>query len=104
MLVEAMFYMLRSPSSSAIIVETVKLSTEVMMNKIICVYSSSSNSIDKKYFEAASELGKLIAENNDILLFGGGMRGLMGATARSVHSCGGKVIGVIPEALNLKGM
>lgn len=74
------------------------------MNKVICVYSSSSNSIDKVYFDLASELGKAIATNKDILLFGGGMRGLMGATATAVHDLGGKVIGVIPEALNQKGV
>lgn len=74
------------------------------MNKVICVYSSSSNSIDKIYFELASELGKAIAIKKDILLFGGGMRGLMGETATSVHEMGGKVIGVIPEALNQKGV
>ena len=74
------------------------------MNKVICVYSSSSNSIDPKYFEIAAGLGKEIAKNKDILLFGGGMRGLMGATATAVHSLGGKVIGVIPEALNQKGV
>ena len=74
------------------------------MNKVICVYSSSSNFIDKKYFEVASELGKTIAGKKDTLLFGGGVRGLMGATATAVHSCGGKVIGVIPKALNQKGV
>lgn len=74
------------------------------MNKVICVYSSSSNLIDKIYFDLASELGKTIAVKEDILLFGGGMRGLMGATATSVHEMGGKVIGVIPEALNQKGV
>jgi len=74
------------------------------MNKVICVYSSSSNMIDKTYFDIASELGKTIALKKDILLFGGGMVGLMGATATSVHKMGGKVIGVIPEALNQKGI
>ena len=74
------------------------------MNKVICVYSSSSNYIDKIYFDLAKRLGKAIANNNDTLLFGGGMRGLMGATATAVHCMEGKVIGVIPEALNQKGV
>ncbi len=74
------------------------------MNKVICVYSSSSNSIDKAYFELAERLGESIASRKDILLFGGGMRGLMGATATAVHRLNGKVIGIIPEALNLKGV
>lgn len=74
------------------------------MDKVICVYSSSSDTIDKTYFDMATELGRAIALNKDILLFGGGMRGLMGATATAVHKHCGKVIGVIPEALNQKGV
>ncbi|NLY74746.1 MAG: TIGR00730 family Rossman fold protein [Firmicutes bacterium] len=74
------------------------------MNKTICVYSSSSCTIDRRYFEVAAELGKEIARRGDILLFGGGLIGLMGATAKAVHQYGGKVIGVIPEALNVKGV
>lgn len=72
------------------------------MNKVICVYSSSSDALDPVYFKVAAEVGEKIARNKDILLFGGGLIGLMGATARAVHEHRGKVIGVIPKALNLK--
>ncbi len=71
---------------------------------IICVYSSSSNNIDPVYFESAKELGKQIALRGDTMLFGGGLLGLMGATAKSVRQNNGKVIGVIPKALNLPGV
>jgi cytokinin riboside 5'-monophosphate phosphoribohydrolase len=74
------------------------------MDKVICVYSSSSNSIDAAYFAMAAELGKAIALNKDVLLFGGGMRGLMGATATAVYEHGGRIVGVIPRALNQKGV
>jgi len=74
------------------------------MNKVICVYSSSSNLIDESYIEKARELGRGIALRKDIMLFGGGMRGLMGATARAVHEHHGRVIGVIPEMLNIDGV
>jgi cytokinin riboside 5'-monophosphate phosphoribohydrolase len=74
------------------------------MNKIICVYSSSSCNIDNIYFKTAAELGRQIALQGDILLFGGGMLGLMGTTAKAVHQNGGRVIGVIPKALNLPGI
>ncbi|MCX7749258.1 MAG: TIGR00730 family Rossman fold protein [Clostridia bacterium] len=74
------------------------------MNKVICVYSSSSNAIDTVYFEAAEALGREIAIRKDTFLFGGGLTGLMGACAKSVHRHGGKVIGVIPKALNVKGI
>lgn len=74
------------------------------MNKTICVYSSSSSNIDRLYFEVAEKLGAAIALRGDALLFGGGMIGLMGATAKAVHKHHGKVIGVIPKALNIKGV
>lgn len=74
------------------------------MNKVICVYSSSSCTIDRCYFQVAEELGKAIALRGDTLLFGGGLIGLMGATAKAVHQHHGKVIGVIPKALNVKGV
>lgn len=74
------------------------------MDKVICVYSSSSCIIDQMYFDAAEELGKEIAVRRDALLYGGGMTGLMGASAKAVHQHGGKVIGIIPEALNVKGI
>jgi cytokinin riboside 5'-monophosphate phosphoribohydrolase len=74
------------------------------MNKVICVYSSSSKSIAPSYFDIAAELGREIALKKNTLLFGGGTLGLMGATAAAVHLHGGKVIGVIPEALNQKGV
>jgi uncharacterized protein (TIGR00730 family) len=74
------------------------------MNKVICVFSSSSNTIDQAYFDAAAELGRQIAVRGDQFLFGGGLTGLMGACARAVHSQNGHVIGVIPEALNEKGI
>lgn len=74
------------------------------MNKVICVYSSSSCSIDQVYFKAARSLGKEIAKRGDTLLFGGGDIGLMGEVARAVHDHRGKVIGIIPKALNVKGV
>lgn len=74
------------------------------MNQVICVYSSSSNAIDPAYFEIATQLGREIAKRQDTFLFGGGLSGLMGAAAKAVHELGGKVIGVIPEALNVKNV
>lgn len=74
------------------------------MGKVICVYSSSSNVIDDVYFKAAEELGREIAKRKDVFLFGGGLTGLMGRAAKAVHASGGKVIGVIPKALNVKGI
>jgi uncharacterized protein (TIGR00730 family) len=74
------------------------------MNQVLCVYSSSSCAIDRKYFILAEELGEHIAKRGNQLLFGGGLIGLMGAVAESVQKHGGKVIGVIPKALNVEGI
>lgn len=74
------------------------------MNKTICVYSSSSCAIDDIFFEVAAELGREIAIQGDTILFGGGMIGLMGAVAKAAHDSHGKVIGVIPRALDIPGV
>lgn len=71
------------------------------MNGGIAVFGASSGSMNPAYYEAAFEMGALIARSGRPLLFGGGDTGVMGAAARGAHSEGGKVIGVIPEALNL---
>ena len=49
--------------------------------------------------EAGRTLGRTIAENGLRLVYGGGMRGIMGAVASGVMSHGGKVLGIIPEFL-----
>ena len=72
--------------------------------KSICVFCSSSEVLDKSFFEIAHEFGKLIAENGFNLVHGGGMIGLMGAISESVQKHGGKVTGVLPERLNLEGI
>lgn len=74
------------------------------MEKFICVFSSSSSVLDRQYFEAAQELGTKMARRGFGLIFGGGVVGLMGQTARAVHESNGRVVGVIPEALNEKGI
>ncbi len=49
--------------------------------------------------EQAAELGKLMAERNITLIYGGGNVGIMGAIANTVMDNGGKVIGIIPKVL-----
>lgn len=75
-----------------------------MTDKNICVFGASSNNIDKAYFDDAFEVGRLIASAGFGLVFGAGDSGLMGAAARGCASEGGRVIGVIPEKLNIKGV
>lgn len=69
-----------------------------MINQVT-VYCASSDDVDSKYLDVAEEAGKLLADRNYGLVYGGGQVGLMGAIARSVHRHGGRVIGIIPEAL-----
>lgn len=72
--------------------------------KNICVFASSSDLLADVYKTAARELGAAIAKANMGVVFGAGTSGLMGELARSVHSRGGKVIGVIPDSLNYEGI
>lgn len=62
----------------------------------ICVFGSSSDSIDKKYLDSAESLGRAIAEKGHSMIFGAGKYGVMGASARGVAQKGGTLIGVVP--------
>jgi hypothetical protein len=75
-----------------------------MAERAICIFCSSSNSIDPAFFEAARALGEGIAKHGYALVYGGTQVGLMGAVADSVIAHGGKTIGVIPEALHARGI
>lgn len=72
------------------------------MSRNICVYCSSSNRVAAKYFEVAEAAGRLLGERGHTLIYGGGNVGLMGVLARSVHTHGGRVVGVIPDALKAR--
>ena len=61
----------------------------------ICVYCASSSKIDSKYFDAAIQTGKILAQNEIRLIYGGGSVGVMGVLADSVLDGGGKVTGVM---------
>jgi len=47
----------------------------------------------------AKAVGKALADEGHRLVYGGGGLGLMGAVARSTHSEGGEVLGIMPEFL-----
>ena len=63
----------------------------------ICVYSASSTKINQIYFEAASQLGMLLAQHHIRLVNGAGSIGLMSAVADAALAYGGEVTGVIPS-------
>ena len=72
------------------------------MPKTLCVYCSSSDRLDKKYFATAEALGRAMVANGWGLVYGGGKTGLMGTVARTVKKSGGRVVGVIPEFMKVK--
>jgi len=63
----------------------------------VCVYCASSTQIKPSYFEAAARLGRILADAQLTVVYGGGSNGLMGQLADSALSAGGKVIGIIPN-------
>jgi uncharacterized protein (TIGR00730 family) len=67
--------------------------------KSICVYCGSNFGERGSCLQAAQSLGAEMAERGITLVYGGGNVGLMGAVADSVLAAGGKVIGVMPQAL-----
>jgi hypothetical protein len=72
--------------------------------KSICVYCGASNNCDQIYKDAATNFGKLLAERNIRLVFGGGNVGLMGLLSQAVMDNGGTVKGVMTQHLyNFEG-
>jgi len=71
------------------------------MSKInaLCVYCGSSPGTDPAFVETAQAFGRILAENDIRLVYGGGSTGLMGALAHAVLEHGGEVTGIIPEFL-----
>ena len=65
----------------------------------ICVYCASSERIDQRYIELATQVGAEIARRGYGLVSGGGSVSCMGAVARAVRAGGGRTTGVIPQAL-----
>jgi uncharacterized protein (TIGR00730 family) len=67
--------------------------------KRICVFCGSNPGANSIYLETAQKVGEFLARNNIELVYGGGRVGLMGTVADAVLANGGKVIGIIPQAL-----
>lgn len=69
-----------------------------MINNV-CVFASSCNFVDKSYYEAAAELGTLLANAGMDMVYGGSCLGLMWACAKQVKEHGRRLIGVMPQKL-----
>ncbi|MEB0140042.1 MULTISPECIES: TIGR00730 family Rossman fold protein [unclassified Undibacterium] len=67
--------------------------------KSICVYCGSAAGVSPAYAAAARELAATLVAQDLHLIYGGGNVGLMGIVADEVMRLGGRVTGVIPQAL-----
>lgn len=65
----------------------------------ICVYCGSSPGNSPVYLEAGRALGNAIGEAGLTLVYGGGLKGIMGAVANGAVDAGGHVTGIIPRFL-----
>lgn len=67
---------------------------------VIGIIGAGENATDKM-LSNAFELGKLIAENDWILINGGRKAGVMEASSKGAHSNKGLVIGILPDGMDV---
>ena len=65
----------------------------------ICVYCGSHPGNTPEFAAMARQVGSWIGRHDGQLVYGGGHNGLMGIMADAALAAGGRVIGVIPQAL-----
>ena len=65
----------------------------------ICVYCGSRPGNQPEFTTIAEQVGSWIGTHGGQLVYGGGRNGLMGTVADATLAAGGRVIGVIPQAL-----
>ena len=67
--------------------------------KNICVFCSSSNSLNDVFYEDAKLRGQLLGQNGYNVVYGGSKLGLMYKVAKNAQDFGSKIIGIMPEKL-----
>ena len=65
----------------------------------ICVYCGSRPGERSEFTASARAVGHWIGERGGQLVYGGGRTGLMGTVAEATREAGGRVVGIIPQAL-----
>lgn len=70
--------------------------------KRLCVFTGSRPGNREPYLHAAESLAEELVRRGIGVVYGGGGVGMMGTLADAVLSRGGEVIGVIPEALEVR--
>ena len=69
------------------------------IDQSLCVFCGSAGGNHSRYMKLAAQTGHEIAAQGYRLVYGGGMLGLMGATAKAAYDAGGDVLGIIPNFL-----
>ncbi len=72
------------------------------MSGFLCVYCSSSDHLEPKYYDEAARLARQLVAHGWGLVYGGGNRGAMGVVGRTVKEAGGRVVGIIPEFMKTR--
>ena len=70
-----------------------------MSQKSVCVFCGSAMGNRPEYIDAAVSVGRELAALDLTLVYGAGDVGLMGVLADAALEAGGRVVGVIPNAL-----
>lgn len=65
----------------------------------VCVYCGSRPGVSSAYAQVAQTVGQWIGRHHGQLVYGGGNNGLMGLVAKATADAGGRVVGIIPKAL-----
>jgi len=65
----------------------------------ICVFAGSSLGARAEYGQAAEALGQALAQRDIDVVYGGASVGLMGLLADAALASGGRVFGVLPQAI-----
>ena len=69
----------------------------------ICLFCSANQQIDPDFFSLTEELGKWVAENGHLIVYGGVNQGLMECVAKATKDAGGRTIGVVPMKVEETG-
>lgn len=65
----------------------------------VCIFCGASRGASPAFARAAREIGVLCVSRDIGVVYGGGSVGLMGVLADAVLGAGGRLVGVIPQAL-----
>ena len=68
----------------------------------VCVYCGSRHGENPAFADVARRTGQWIGAHGGQLVYGGGKNGLMGEVAEATALAGGRVVGIIPQALQTR--